>query len=369
MKLTKTAATFIAAVILCAAVCGGAFATTMKTQNVIFVMTDGLRWQEVFRGAESTLVDKASGVGDVAACRKVYYRDDLNERRSALMPFIWNVVAKEGQIYGNRDQSSSSRVTNPYWFSYPGYSEALCGFVDLKMNSNNLVDNPNRNVLEWLAGKPSFKNKVVAFGAWNAIPYILNRDRSGLPVYGNTDQVTNGKISPRQDLLNHLKVEIQDFNDEEPPDPLTFYSAMEYLKQNKPRVLYISLGWTDEAAHANRYDEYLKATHLVDEYLRVLWQTLQSMPQYRGKTSLIFTCDHGRGEGQGWTSHGSGTPDSWQTWMAFMGPDTPALGERKNCDEVSLNRVASTLAALLGEDYNADVPKAGLPISDVIKGR
>jgi hypothetical protein len=28
-----------------------------KTQHVIFVMTDGLRWQEVFRGAEESLMN------------------------------------------------------------------------------------------------------------------------------------------------------------------------------------------------------------------------------------------------------------------------------------------------------------------------
>ena len=30
------------------------------TQNVIMVMTDGLRWQEVFRGAEASLMTKPS---------------------------------------------------------------------------------------------------------------------------------------------------------------------------------------------------------------------------------------------------------------------------------------------------------------------
>jgi hypothetical protein len=32
-----------------------------KTQNVIFVMTDGLRWQEVFRSADLALITKEEG--------------------------------------------------------------------------------------------------------------------------------------------------------------------------------------------------------------------------------------------------------------------------------------------------------------------
>jgi len=33
----------------------------LKTQNVILVMTDGLRWQEVFRGADEKLMNKEHG--------------------------------------------------------------------------------------------------------------------------------------------------------------------------------------------------------------------------------------------------------------------------------------------------------------------
>jgi hypothetical protein len=35
-----------------------------------------------------------------------------------------------GQLYGNRLLGNKVNVTNPYWFSYPGYSEIMCGFVD-----------------------------------------------------------------------------------------------------------------------------------------------------------------------------------------------------------------------------------------------
>jgi hypothetical protein len=52
--------------------------------------------------------------------------------------------------------------------------------------------------------------------------------------------------------------------------------------------------------------------------------------------------------------------------MAFLGPDTPPLGERKQAPPVSESRIAATLAALLGEDYHAAVPAAGVAIPDVL---
>jgi hypothetical protein len=90
------------------------------------------------------------------------------------------------------------------------------------------------------------------------------------------------------------------------------------------------------------------------------------MPEYRGKTTLIVLPDHGRGEGGKWTDHGEKVPESMQTWMVFLGPDTPPLGERKQTHPVTESQIAATLAALLGEDYGAGVPKAGATIPDVL---
>jgi hypothetical protein len=39
-----------------------------------------------------------------------------------------------------------------------------------------------------------------------------------------------------------------------------------------------------------------------------------------------------------------------------LGPDTPALGERKDCAEVTQSQVAATVAALLGEDWKTAEP-------------
>jgi hypothetical protein len=80
---------------------------------------------------------------------------------------------------------------------------------------------------------------------------------------------------------------------------------------------------------------------------------------------LILTTDHGRGiRPQDWTSHGKNTPRSDETWIAVMGPDTPAMRERRNVPEVVTAQVAATVAKFLGQDYVNAFPKAAPPIAD-----
>jgi hypothetical protein len=343
-----------------------------QTENVIVVMMDGLRWQEVFRGADAGLLkrqdleDKGDSIEQSTGAHLLYGRETAAERRQALMPFLWNVIATHGQIFGNRDLGSDSQVINGLNFSYPGYSETLTGFADPRIRSNDNVPNPNVTVLEWLNRQPAFAGKVVAFGAWEAFNGIFNRERCGFPVNAGYDPLTAIAASPQLKLLNDLKTETVRIWPDEPFDPLTFHTAVEYMKVKKPRVLFVGLGETDDWAHDGSYSNYLHAANMGDRYVRQLWELVQSMPEYRDKTTLIVLPDHGRGVGAQWTSHGEKIPESKETWMAFLGPDTLPLGERKQTDPVTESQIAATLAALLGEDYHAAIPRADLPIWDVL---
>jgi hypothetical protein len=340
-----------------------------KTQHVIFVMTDGLRWQELFNGAEESLMNKQNGkVQDVAGLKKAYWRDDVQARREALMPFLWQVVAKQGQIFGNREKGSDAYVTNHMFFSYPGYNETLTGSADdARINSNDKKPNPNVTVLEWLKNRPDFHGDIAAFGAWDVIASVFTPERSHLTANAGYDPLTGIPMTRKLEMLNTLKAELPHVWADEPFDAIPFYTAEEYMKANKPTVLYISLGETDDWAHGGQYTEYLDSAHRVDAYLKAIWDLAQSMPEYQGNTTLIFSPDHGRGKApHKWQSHGGKIPDSKYIWMAFLGPDTQPLGERTMLSPVTQSQIAATLAAFLGEDYAADVPKAGKPIADVL---
>jgi hypothetical protein len=337
-----------------------------KTTRIVWVMTDGLRWQEVFQGAELAMMTKENGVPDVDALRKEFWRDAPEARREALFPFLWSAVLHGGQIYGNRNLGSDAFVTNGFNFSYPGYNESLTGAADPRIDSNEKKNNPNVTVLEWLAKKRAYRGKVAAFAAWDAFPFIFNADRAGFSVNAGFDPFHGLSRNPRIELMNQLKADSPRDWDEEPFDNLTFYTALEYVKQRKPRVLYLSLGETDEWAHQGKYAEYLRSAHRVDSYLKILWETIQSMREYRGVTTLVFSPDHGRGESADWRNHGQKIPDSKDIWMAFLGPDTAPLGERSKIAAVTQSQLAGTIAALLGEDYHSVMPDAGAPIVEVL---
>jgi hypothetical protein len=342
--------------------------TSTKTENVILITTDGVRWQDVFGGADVELLNKEhGGVDDVAALKEAYWRATPEARRTALMPFLWGVVARHGQVFGDAQRGSVAKVTNGKNFSYPGYNEILAGFGDPRIDSNDKRLNPNLTVLEWLNAKPTYRGRVAAFGSWDVFPFILNRPRSGLLVNSGWQPIEGDDLSVRERLLNDLIRELPRGSDETRLDPLTFHAALEHLKRRQPRVLYLALDETDEDAHEGRYDRYLRAAHRVDSYLKTLWETAQALPQYRDRTTLIVTTDHGRGDApEDWKHHGEEIRGSERIWIAVLGPDTPPLGARADVEPVTQGQVAATLAALLGEDFAAEAPAAARPIGMVL---
>jgi len=98
-----------------------------------------------------------------------------------------------------------------------------------------------------------------------------------------------------------------------------------------------------------------------------LWNTLQAMPTYRDQTTFIITTDHGRGSGPvDWKEHGVDQKGSENIWMAVLGPDTQALGERTNTTAIRQAQIAATIAGLLGKDYRGDVRAAAPALEEVL---
>jgi len=347
-----------------------------KTRNVILFMSDGLRWQEVFTGADDRLMNKDNGVEHPDPLRAAYWRDTPEARRDALMPFVWGTIAKHGQIYGNMFKGSSAIITNEWKVSYPGYSEVFCGFKNPYLKDNKNIPNPEVTVFEWLHNKPEYHGRIAAFGAWEIFPAIFNTQRCGFPVDGGVGPVTFGKLNERIEAFNTLRAEVPCRWGNTTFDAMVYRAGLEWLKINKPRLMFLGMGETDEWAHEGEYDQYLTAAHRVDGYLRELWETLQSIPEYKDSTSIIVTCDHGRGgdnapgyeggELAKWRDHNNKVIGAEQIWIMVLGPDTPPLGERQNIQPVTQSQIAATIASLLGEDYNAAQDRAAPPIRDAL---
>lgn len=328
-----------------------------KTENIIIITTDGFRWQEVFKGMDSAIANNSKfNQGDSDYIYKKYWSNDEFERRKKLMPFLWSTVDDKGQIFGNRTAGSKVDVMNPYWFSYPGYNEIFTGFADTAINKNDYPANPNITVLEFLNKQPKLKNKVAAFGAWDAFDRILNEERSGIPVVSGFNLTGGKNPNANERLINAMNKDAhKPFGEEECLDVFTHYAAFEYLKTKKPKVLYIAYGETDEWGHNGQYRSYLDAGQQVDAWIKQIWDFVQSDPQYKNKTTLFITVDHGRGDKkkEEWTSHNNKIEDSHEIWFAVMGPDTPVRGELKTEMQLYQQQFAQTFAMLLGYTYTA----------------
>lgn len=336
--------------------------------NVILVTLDGMRWQELFGGADRELFDASVRDDEQSPVMRRFWRPSPEARRAALMPFLWEVVARKGQIFGDPSRASRSHVTNGLWFSYPGYAEMLCGWADPRVDSNDKIPNPNPTVLEHLAGLPRFRGQVAAFGAWDLLPFILNVGRSGLPAGDGCPPVPHPRTD-RERAINDLSADLPPLWDGAPLDAPIMQASLECLRTRRPRLLYVMLGETDEWGHERRYDLYLDAAWRGDRFISRLWNTAQSMRQYAGRTALVVAVDHGRGAGAAdWSDHGRKVPAAETTWIAVMGPSTPALGLRESVT-VTTAQIASTLAALAGEDFTRAQPKAAPPLPGVIAGR
>lgn len=339
-----------------------------RTQNVFLLTTDGLRWEEVFQGADETLLSKEWGsVGDTNAARAKYWRATPEARREILLPFLWGTVAKQGQLFGHRPLGSDVRVTNGKNFSYPGYNEFLTGIADPQIDSNDKVLNANTNVFEWLAAKPAFRGRVAAAVNWDVLPWILNAPRAGFPVWSSFDVPPGTQRLPVPALLDELSQHDDTVWGGVTLDTFVRSAALHALRELKPRAMYVSYGETDDWAHEGHYERYLRSAHNFDRFLGELWALCQSLPEYRGTTSFVITVDHGRGPAPvAWKSHGREMVDSAYMWLAVIGPDTPALGERRNVPLVRQAQVAATVAALIGEDFPAASPRAAPPVAEVL---
>jgi hypothetical protein len=256
------------------------------------------------------------------------------------------------------------RVTNGKWFSYPGYNELLTGAADDRIDSNDKIPNPNISVLEWLYGRPGFRDSVAAFGSWDVLPFILNAARSGLPANGDGPPVRDPRTEVER-TMNDLAALLPPYWGNVRFDAVTMQGALHYLKTRKPRVLYVMLGDTDEWAHERRYDLYLDAANRGDRFLKLLWESVQAMPEYRGKTALLVATDHGRGAGEDWTDHGRKVPAAERIWIGLLGPGlAPSGGTGRspamNQGDFTQSQVAATIAAAFGleAEFRKDNPKA-----------
>ncbi len=334
-----------------------------QAPNLIIITTDGFRWQEVFGGMDTSLANQAKfNQGDSAYIYHKYAAATTAEQQKKLLPFFWNHIATKGMLFGNRYKNNKVDVANPHWFSYPGYNEILTGYPDSAINSNDYPPNPHTNVFAFLHQQAAYKNKVAAFGAWDAFDRILNEKASGFPVINGFEPITQLLQDPvAKSISQGLQDSYKPFKEVESLDVYTHQQAMHYLQTKKPKALYISYGETDEWAHHAHYRDYLDAAHQVDAWIAQIWNWVQSTPGYANNTYLLVTTDHGRGFKDAWTDHGADVQGASSIWFALMGPGLEragTIGEQTKEGQYFQKQLAATMTKLMGRPFKADHPIA-----------
>jgi hypothetical protein len=179
----------------------------------------------------------------------------------------------------------------------------------------------------------------------------LLRDNYETPLY--TPELSGSKIELHQ-MAELLKLSVAEFAAHArslgSPDELSVYIARQLMRQLAPSLLWITLHDID-IAHSGAYSLYIDAIQRSDRLCAEIWSTIQSEPEYAGKTTMFILPDFGRDSdmdpgGNGFQHHRTGDALSRTTWMMVMGP-----GVRQNVvvdRAVQSTDLVPTLGSLLG---------------------
>lgn len=153
----------------------------------------------------------------------------------------------------------------------------------------------------------------------------LLRDNYETPFYAPD---LGGSEFELQQLEDILKLSVDDFRSHaqtlSSPDELSVYIARQLMRHVAPSLLWITMHDID-VAHAGTYSLYVEGIRRTDRLCSDLWKTVQSEPEYAGKTTMFILPDFGRDAdddagGNGFQHHRTGDVLSRTTWMLAVGP-------------------------------------------------
>jgi hypothetical protein len=179
----------------------------------------------------------------------------------------------------------------------------------------------------------------------------LLRDNYETPLF--VPEVKGNEV-PLNEFAELLKLSVQDFVAHaltlSSADELSLYVARQLMRHYAPSLLWITLHDMD-IAHSGSYSLYVEAIQRTDRLCGEIWRTIQSDPEYAGKTTLFILPDFGRDSdisagGNGFQHHRTGDALSRTTWLMAIGP---GIRENTVVDRlVEPMDLVPTLGTLLG---------------------
>ncbi len=268
--------------------------------NVILFMVDGVRWQEFFHGADPLV--------------------DPTMKEPHIFKYLFSRPKRDSFISGDRRNGIESVISNRQMISLPAYQSIMAGkTVACRTNSCGRIETetfPERIQRELNLKK----TEVATLASWPMISSAVEHQKGRTFVNTGIQPILEGIIDSNTTALNKKQTETLPSWSDARQDEFTFAQALNYLKNNRPRFLFISLNDSDEWAHSGDYAKYISTLKGYDEKLKILFDTLEHMGDYGQSTSVIFTTDHGRGDGENWKNHGAHYPESKYIWLYGRNP-------------------------------------------------
>jgi hypothetical protein len=323
---------------------------------VVLVVLDGVRWQEVFGGA-----DRARGGTRGGAPSPWANPIDL-------MPNLHRLVDAEGLAIGAPGHGAEITASGPQFISLPGYIEIFAGRPDPGCFRNDCVPSPMRTIADEVRDAGDTRD-VALVSSWPNIARAASTESGFVLTAGR-------KLVDREDLLraDATTARLLDQGSRAPsfpgqgdyrPDAFTARIALRRLAVSRPRFLFVGLGDADEYAHQNDYAGYLQAVHASDAFLGELTAVLRSMGARGRHTTILVTADHGRAHN--FMDHGPQFPESGRVWLVAAGDDVRDRG-LVAASRHTLSDVAPTVRALLGITGN-EGDRPALPIPEIVAQR
>ena len=229
-------------------------------------------------------------------------------------------------------------------------------------------------------GESSHRSFGPGWGAQVILPkYLLSTATSGQGDYGHLLRDSyetplyapelSGNIFELEQLETILKLSVADFKAHaralSSPDELSVYIVRQLMRQFAPSLLWVTLHDID-IAHAGAYSLYIEGIRRTDRLSAELWKTIQSEPEYAGKTTLVILPDFGRDSdedagGNGFQHHRTGDAISRTTWMMALGPGIrQGVVYDRPVDSIDL---VPTLSSMMG--FTASL-SMGKPIREIL---
>lgn len=248
-------------------------AANFKTENVVIVVLDGIRYSESW--------------GDAAHTH---------------MPNLREKLAPAGVVFTDF-RNKGQTLTNP------GHAAIATGCYQAAMDNRGAALPAEPSLLQvWLKSSGRETGKAWVIAAKDKLEVLSDCSAAEWA----------GKFRPSHDCgLKGLGSGYRS-------DAETMARIKAVLQQHQPRLLLINFKDPDEAGHRGNWTRYLQAVTAADRYASELWELLQRDTHYAGKTALFITNDHGRhadGVASGFRDHGCRCEGCEHILLVALGPD------------------------------------------------